>query len=166
MCECLVHLTKTAGIPGRAASDPIGVCKECGGLACNEHGARDPNVPEFVCVLCDPKLLTVSATRGADEESGDDDSGPGHPSGGTPAARARLFVSVEDFLSRRPYDADWLAAGIGGVEQFRERAAARTRNRPERTEMLMAAMALTELLEIPREQQDAELRSILPRRVV
>lgn len=43
--------------------EPLGTCRNCHSLACGHHAHRDPNVPEFICVECDPSLLAASAAK-------------------------------------------------------------------------------------------------------
>ena len=47
-------------IPGLLAGYVLGSCQKCSILACSGHAQRDPNHPRWICVLCDPTLLTAA----------------------------------------------------------------------------------------------------------
>lgn len=40
---------------------PLGVCRRCHVHCCAAHALRDSRVPEWICCLCDTKLLATSA---------------------------------------------------------------------------------------------------------
>src|SRR5262245_25292033 len=54
--------------PSGVRGDGIGTCKNCHSIACGHHGQREPNVPEFICVECNPSLLIASAAMLEQEE--------------------------------------------------------------------------------------------------
>ncbi|TFC25078.1 hypothetical protein E3O25_13805 [Cryobacterium sp. TMT1-3] len=113
------------------------MCKICGGITCNEHGQRDPAVPEFVCVLCDIALLNHSAGGGGD--------------GGQPSSSSR-FASWEQFLERQPsYPQDWLAEGLYQWTNEPGLLIEYVGPDPAAQKLLAAAAALGSLLEIPPE---------------
>lgn len=61
--HCWACLTGVASVPIRSGTvgDPLGSCRNCQAFACHGHGHRDPTIPEFICVECDPSLLAASA---------------------------------------------------------------------------------------------------------
>lgn len=65
-CYACLVTNQTLQQPKGSLNEAIGCCRNCNSLICGHHGHRDPNVPEFICVLCDPSLLVASAvTLGA-----------------------------------------------------------------------------------------------------
>jgi hypothetical protein len=83
--------------------DALGACKQCYSFACGHHATRDINGRGFVCVMCTPRLVHISAVAAAG------------PPTRVIAAEADLprFSSVEDFISRMPtYDGPRLRAAI------------------------------------------------------
>lgn len=60
-CEACAAGIGTMPNPIGDHGEGIGTCMNCHSHACGDHGHRDANVPEFICVECDPSLLVASA---------------------------------------------------------------------------------------------------------
>ena len=87
-------------IPGLLAGYVLGSCQKCSILACSGHAQRDPNHPRWICVLCDPTLLTaagIAASRSVFD-------GSVLTSLISPALvqEGANYPSVEVFIQRRP----------------------------------------------------------------
>lgn len=101
-------LTVPKGLPG----DALGTCVNCHALACGWHGHRDPNVPEYMCVECDPALLVASSSQIARTTGTDHDPPPPdallasfsyHRFDGTDGSWELWIVrSLDHFQDRRP----------------------------------------------------------------
>ncbi|MEN8602891.1 hypothetical protein [Microbacterium rhizosphaerae] len=77
--------------------------------------------------------------------------------------RRRTFATVAAFLARRPaYNREWFDDGLRRIEGVRQRAAIKVDGDERRTDLLMAAIALAMLLEIPHSQISPEIRSLVP----
>jgi len=103
---CYVCDQDVLSIPAFSATGcPQGTCSHCHVWACDGHAQRDPNRLAFVCVLCDPQLLTASAaiSQGASRPLAkrfSTDWGNGD---------AELLVKTfQEFLERRPKYQGWL----------------------------------------------------------
>jgi len=103
MSDCYCCKTSSKQLPSGVgiAGTPLAACKRCGSFSCGCHGHRDASVPEFVCVLCDPSLLTSSALQLDDSSAA--------PSIITTIGIRTVwrypefpFDSLEDFIARRP----------------------------------------------------------------
>jgi hypothetical protein len=79
--------------------DPFGGCSNCDAFACGHHGHRDGNVPEFMCVECDPKLLVASAAVAAGQVTAEALAGY---RGQAWPVEVWAVRSPDDFLARRP----------------------------------------------------------------
>lgn len=170
MSDCLPHLHGCKEIPNVSPSDPIAACKECGALACNQHGQRDSSKPAFICIECDPTLLVKSAMSGTQSEPGDDGGG-GRPvpesSSGDADVPLQTFITVDEFLSQRPaYERSWFGTGMDEIRWLRDQAAMIVGGDEDRTDLILAAVALALLLEIPQTQLPPEIRSLVPQRAV
>ncbi|GAA4353225.1 hypothetical protein GCM10023087_22150 [Microbacterium rhizosphaerae] len=122
----------------------------------------------FICIECDQNLLTRSAIPGA-HRGGNRDPDGGGGGGGVNAElrnarrRRRTFATVAAFLARRPaYNREWFDDGLRRIEGVRQRAAIKVDGDERRTDLLMAAIALAMLLEIPHSQISPEIRSLVP----
>ena len=98
---CMVGIRKLPQGVGNP-SEPLGSCRSCHSLTCGHHGHRDPNVPEFICVECDPSLLAASAaTMTTTRSAALDRVLAGYHLHHLPAETWRI-ESLDDFVRRRP----------------------------------------------------------------
>lgn len=153
-CEIGVKtLPNGTGVKGR----PFGACSNCDSFTCGHHGHRDGNVPEFMCVECDPSLLAASAAVATGTAIGvtPPDQGGTRVQAMLAGYRAHTLPfevwvvrSPDDFLRRRP--------GYG--EGLRREVESRRRDYDfnawvdvprEAQELLVMARAITQMLEIP-----------------
>jgi len=119
--ECLACASKVPfqlSNPQGPLGNPLGVCSNCRSLACGAHGHRDPNIPEFVCVQCDPHHVAASAafvgTGRALSSSQRNVAALFLPLVRNPEAADRIRIkSLADFIHRRPgYDEKTLREGM------------------------------------------------------
>jgi hypothetical protein len=102
--QCYVCLGNSSSVnhPLGNKGETLAVCQRCHIMVCGSHGQRDRNKSAFICVLCDPNLLQVSAAvKGSS----------------TNAVIKRIvhredsnlvFESVSDFVRRRPGYDSWV----------------------------------------------------------
>jgi hypothetical protein len=164
-CQACVVKVGTLHTPVGNLGEPFGACRNCSAFACGHHGHRDFHVPEFMCVECDPRLLSASAAAIT----------PGARQGGGPQVQAMLagyhlsalpperwaITSLAEFQRRRPrYNpsllesasrAPWSPQWMG--PEFREPP------NPMR-ELLVLAGLITKRLQIPRDQVPEFLQPI------
>jgi hypothetical protein len=112
MSGCLrcATITEPSGLDG------IGVCVECGSIACPSHGGKDGNQPRFVCGDCVPGMATRSAGRrppGSPPRPGSSppEPPPAPPGGGSTGPSfgggpAGQFAGSPDFEARMPFLAE------------------------------------------------------------
>ena len=79
----------------------IGACVNCHSVTCGWHGHRDANVPEFICVQCDPSILAASAAFLSDAPD-DSIASAARTYFRYPSVGLWLVQSVEEFIERRP----------------------------------------------------------------
>ncbi len=115
-CHGCVTNIGTLQQPVGNRQEPFGACRNCSAFACGHHGHRDPHVPEFICVECDPKLLAASAAAIASQAA----AAPviqalraGYHLSMAPPERWAI-ASLDDFQRRRP------GYGIEVVNRARE----------------------------------------------
>ncbi|MFC7279836.1 hypothetical protein ACFQS1_38260 [Paractinoplanes rhizophilus] len=114
MADCQVCNARVPamGVQVGRRGSPSGCCATCHVLACEHHGHRDGNVPEFICVQCDPNFAAACAAVLAQLAGGQgltadlQETAAGYPRytdvrPGDLAPRW-LAPSVADFLARRP----------------------------------------------------------------
>jgi hypothetical protein len=151
--ECFAHSVGTKKIPGRSIVDPLGACQVCGSFACGQHGDRQPSYPRFVCVLCVPALLTVSALS---PQPGSvlwqlvEPSLLGFEDG---------YATVDQFVSEHP-DLSWavdVELDTATYEMHSPAASAWFEMSLEQQRLLSAAVAIVRGLQIPLEQVPAAL---------
>lgn len=97
--SCVTGQGTISGSIGQT-DEPFATCRTCGIFSCGHHGYRDKSVPAFICVQCDPALVTASAGY-APSGSSDGRFPPG-----------LLFESLEEFKRRRPGYGDDVFASI------------------------------------------------------
>jgi hypothetical protein len=159
---CVVNINQLQNGAG-TLGEPFGACNVCSSFVCGFHGTRDHNVPQMICVECDPNLLCASAasTTGATLAQDNLPQNPvllqmlsGYPRSWMPP-EAWAFKSVSEFMERRPgYDRSILEEAIrrrrevrpmeGGLREIWEPML-----KEEGREMLVLAVVLTKRLDIP-----------------
>ena len=159
-CLCCVNNIGKLRNPRGSPHEPLGSCQNCHSLACGHHGHRDPNVPEFICVECDPSLLAASAATitasTPDTEEALSLMRSGYRLHVLPPDRW-LIRNIADLARRRPgYDLDF-AAEISSVRQrvSWERVQSPLRNAlraldPEARNLIIAGLVIIYSLELPR----------------
>lgn len=150
MTQCHHCQNGTQTIPGRYRGLPEGICLRCHVATCRGHGARDPNYPRWICVVCDSTLLAVSAIQanGATSIIAQlTTSAIFHSDRG-------LYTNLESFVESRP-EMEWLLAKapetLKRIETTIESALARNiweSLSPEGRDMFSAAISLAIQLEI------------------
>ncbi len=167
------------GVPTRAnpkegnRNDPMGTCYNCHSLACPYHGHRDGTVPEFICVECDPSLLSASAASTMRTMTTRVPpilliAASTYHLFQAPPERWRVD-SLEQFVQRRPYSygEDFLEgardAGHSFVQEWRARRLRDILDIPTETrDLLVAAGYIMRVLELPREDVHPSFREIFP----
>jgi hypothetical protein len=152
--SCYACDSEVLPIPAFSATNrPQGTCWRCHVLACDGHAQRDPNRLRFVCVLCDPQLLTASAAINqgasrplaqrfsADWGNGDVDL---------------LVNTFQEFLERRPKYQGWLDEVVearlnDGTRQMKSSGTGPLWNgsNPEAERLYLAAIGIVTSLAIP-----------------
>jgi hypothetical protein len=164
---CVVNITKLRVGVGQLG-EPFGACNNCSSFACGYHGTRDFNIPQLICVECDPNLLCASAAAAA--------TGPTRGGLGPVVPENPLFLEM-----LRGYRLSWLPReywAVRSAAEFGERRPgydpkvfedARLRSRDggqvegdlgtiwsnlpiEAKEMLILAAIITRRMEIPEER--------------
>lgn len=142
--------------------EAIGTCANCHSHACGYHGHRDANVPEFICVECDPSLLVASAAMLVRR-------GGGQPSPGLDAA-ARTYhryptegswvvASVEEWAGRRATYS--FAQAQGFITRGSDRTATAESPQLAAAQALIAAsMGLASHLDIPSSRMASSMRAL------
>jgi hypothetical protein len=148
-----------------ATNRPHAGCCRCGSLTCIGHGQRDPEASRFICVLCDPPLLVVSAAvhQGASRPlAGRFTSDWGSVEGGL------LVRTLQEFMQRRPRYQGWLEAEVDSrLDPTSHRMHASTagplwygRN-DEAERLCVAAVAIVVRLQIPNEALSVAMRLLV-----
>jgi hypothetical protein len=111
--QCYPCKTKvgTLSVSWGIANEPVGCCKICHVLACGLHGTRVKSGPTFVCVECQPSLLTASA---ATLVTNMDNTIQYLKSLIESIPKEWLYKSLEDFIKKNPDYQKW----IEGVENY------------------------------------------------
>lgn len=168
--DCHACVLKVAYLsnPLGSSNEPLGVCKNCFSLCCGHHGHRDPNVPEYVCVECDPAILQASAAALAI---------PGRTDILTlqemkdryyrsfQGDETWVFKSINDFANRRPGYRDDIFTEAQAMRfpwnQLPQDLSLAIQQIPEEgRELLLAALLITVRYEFKENQVDRILRSM------
>ena len=102
---CVVNVGKLRVGTGEVG-EPFGACNNCSSFACGYHGTRDGNVPQFICIECDPNLLCASAAATVS----------GVASGGLPVVPENPLL----LEMLRGYRLSWLPREYWAVRSVRE----------------------------------------------
>jgi hypothetical protein len=164
--NCYVCEDEIAPIPTFSASNsPQGTCWRCHVLACRGHAQRDPNRLRFVCVLCDPQLLTASAAI---------NQGASRPLAQRFAADwghgdlDMLVNTFQEFLERRPKYQGWLDEAVDAKlhDAGHQMKASSTGplwigSNPEAERLFLAAIAIVTGLAIPNHSLSVAMRLLV-----
>jgi len=163
---CETNVGQLSGGIGQA-DQPLGCCNSCHSFACGLHAHRDRNVPEYICVLCDPSLLAASAVvlDGAQDVSPAFQRIVYRADLGPYSLEMRRFADFNDFLQRRPNYPRSLFDEIRDLqkrlytqkERREEMLHALSRLSLEAQHLFLAAGLILFRFEVPQEQIDEDL---------
>jgi hypothetical protein len=95
----------TLSVSWGTPNDPVGCCKICHVLVCGLHGTRIKSGPTFVCVECQPSLLTVSAASLVKDR---DNTIQYLKSLIKTIPEEWLYKSLDDFIKKNPDYQKWI----------------------------------------------------------
>ena len=95
----------TLSVSWATKNDPVGCCKLCHVLACGLHGTRVASGPTFICVECQPSLLTASAASLVDNK---DNTMQFLTELFSMIPKEWLYKSFEDFKKKNPDFDKWV----------------------------------------------------------
>jgi len=161
-CQACAAKISALPKPSGNINEPLGTCQNCHSLTCGHHGHRDPNVPEFMCVECDPNLLAASAVLKTTADDFTRSVLAGYHLASLPSDIWRV-KDLADFLRRRPGYGEEFFVGISRVDRYLSptRLAGLFQDVPAtNVELLGAAVLILRRLELPLERLPRHLVQI------
>ena len=163
--ECYACHSGTGIIPGTSATNVLGSCKICCILTCSRHAQRDPHYPRWICVLCDPTLLTGAAI--ATSENLANESILASLISSAIVQEGARYRSVEVFLEQRPAYRE-VVTDVEGVVESAPRIFTTNETEPfwfglsrEGQRLVAAAIILVQNLKIPEHALVEALRILM-----
>lgn len=154
-------------ISGSSGTDVLGSCKICCILTCSGHAQRDSFYPRWICVLCDPTLLTAAGIAASANLS--NESILASLISSAIVQEGARYSSVEVFLEQRPaYRALVSSAELERVVNVAPRIFTTNETEPfwfglsiEGKRLVAAAIILVQNLEIPEHTLVEALRILI-----